>query len=125
MDEDISPADMNMMQEFLGALVEVKRALYQQFLDDTEESHEQNVDIITRDYPAYLARWSTELCKGPANLPPPAAKVDARLLSALGGLKAVMEKADAEGSLGKTTCDYYVKALFVTYPYAMNTNSLS
>jgi hypothetical protein len=117
--------DTPALTEFLNSLVAVKQTLYKQFLRETENSHQQNVDIIINDYPKYLARWSSELCKGPTNIPPPAAKADEFLLSALSDLKVAMEKLIAEDDFSGDICKYYIKTLFVTYPYAMNMNSLS
>jgi hypothetical protein len=128
MDGDDSPTAQQShdITVFLDALIRVKQALYSQFLDTTENTHEQNVNIIVNDYPEYLRKWADELCKGPGNIPPPAAVASDFLISALGALKAAMETLIVhEGPGAQITCNYYIRSFLVTYPYTMNTNSLS
>jgi hypothetical protein len=111
--------------DFTVALIAVKRALYMQFLDITEGDHEQNVNIIIKDYPKYLADWAAELSKGAANIPPPAKKVSSVLKSALENLKPAMTACiESDPYFGEEKCRRLINTVFVKYPYTYNTNDM-
>jgi hypothetical protein len=107
------PAD-----NFIAALLKVKQDIYEYFLIKTEKDFEQNIELITDHYPAFLAKWADELCKGPTNIPPPAIPVPDFLKSSLEDLRSEMDKYNLD-----TSC-YWIKSLFITYPYTMNERTI-
>jgi hypothetical protein len=100
--------------ELTAALIKVKRALYRHFLDTTERDNEQDVDIIVKDYPRYLAEWATNVLGGK---PVPAGSPDF-LKSALEDLKRVMVTAEP------AEVRRLVEVIFIRYPYTYNTNDM-
>jgi hypothetical protein len=106
---------------FTPALVRAKTSIYKYFMEKTAPQFEQDVDLMIDHYPTFLAKWAAEICKGPTNLPPRDIPAPDYVKKALTDLAAEMRAcAAADPVFGLQTCCYWVKALFITYPYAMN-----
>ena len=106
--------------KLMTALVNVKKQVYAYFLDITESSHEQNINIMLTDYPAFLSKWAKILTTIPINPVPEFEKLPANLKSSLDSLKDVLNAyIPTDPDFWEDNYIYMIKTLFIKYPYLM------
>jgi hypothetical protein len=109
--------------ELMTSLVNVKKQVYAYFLDITERTHEQNINIMLSDYPTFLSKWEKILTTIPINPAPQFETLPASLKSSLEDLRVALDAyMPSDGNFWKDNYDYMVKTLFIKYPYVMTQN---
>jgi len=112
---EASPAN-----KLMTAIINVKKQVYAYFLDVTESTHEQNIDIMLSEYPAVLSKLEKTLTTVPINPGEDIEKHPASLKSSLAELQVALDEyilTDAD--FWMDNYKYMVRTLFIKYPYLM------